>query len=73
MICWLMFMMFVICLQGPKLTKQLVQTGSQIKFLEYYSQQLADVFTGIFQTCLNTGDIPHIWKSSIIIPVPKLK
>ena len=48
------------------------QDGISNKLLKACSQQLAEVFTAIFQTCLDTGDIPQLWKSSIITPVPKV-
>ena len=42
-----------------KVNKAYGPDGISNKVLRVCSQQLADVFTGIFQTCLNTGDIRH--------------
>ena len=36
------------------------------------SQELAKIFTRIYQLIIDEGIIPRIWKSSIIIPVPKV-
>lgn len=35
------------------------------------ADQLSEVFTTLYQMCVECGQIPAIWKTSIIIPVPK--
>ena len=41
--------------------------------LRYCADQLSGVFTKLFQRCLNSGQIPTVWKTSTIIPIPKVK
>ena len=40
--------------------------------LKFCAQQLAEPFVEIFSTSLNNHEIPSAWKSSTIIPVPKI-
>ena len=39
----------------------------------YCADQLSEVFTKLFQMCAELGQIPTIWKTSTIIPIPKSK
>ena len=41
--------------------------------LHYCAEQLGGVFTYLFQRCSELGQIPSLWKSSTIIPIPKSK
>lgn len=40
--------------------------------LKHCAEQLAPVFTDIFRSSLNLQKVPSIWKTSTIIPVPKI-
>lgn len=40
--------------------------------LRFCADQLSGVFTCLFNMCAKEGHIPHIWKSSTIIPLAKL-
>lgn len=41
------------------------------RVLRYCADQLSEVFTTLFRMCIECGQIPAIWKTSSIIPVPK--
>ena len=41
--------------------------------LHYCAEQLSEAFTVIFQKCADSGDIPDLWKTSTVIPIPKTK
>ena len=41
--------------------------------LRYCTEQLSEAFTVIFQKCADSGDIPDLWKTSTVIPIPKTK
>ncbi|XP_030272344.1 uncharacterized protein LOC115581424 [Sparus aurata] len=41
--------------------------------LRYCANQLSEVFSTLFQMCVNHCQLPLIWKSSTIIPIPKTK
>ena len=41
--------------------------------LRYCANQLSEVFSTLFQMCVNHCQLPSIWKSSTIIPIPKTK
>ena len=41
--------------------------------LRYCADQLSGVFTNLFQRCFDSGQIPTVWKTSTIIPIPKVK
>lgn len=41
--------------------------------LHHCADQLSEVFTRLFQMCLDSCQLPMIWKSSTIIPIPKVK
>lgn len=41
--------------------------------LRYCANQLSGFFTKLFQMCADRGQIPTIWKTSTIIPIPKSK
>ena len=41
--------------------------------LHYCADQLSGVFTRLFQMCADLGQIPKLWKTSTIIPIPKSK
>ncbi len=40
--------------------------------LRHCADQLSEVFTSLFLICVGSGQIPTIWKTSTIIPVPKI-
>ena len=46
--------------------------GLKGQVLKSCAEQLAEPFVEIFSTSINNHDIPSAWKSSIIIPVPKI-
>uniref|UniRef100_A0A1A8LS20 Reverse transcriptase domain-containing protein n=3 Tax=Nothobranchius TaxID=28779 RepID=A0A1A8LS20_9TELE len=39
--------------------------------LHHCANQLSGVFSRLFQTCVDVGQIPSLWKTSTIIPIPK--
>ncbi len=41
--------------------------------LHYCADQLSGVFTRLFQMCADLGQIPTLWKTATIIPIPKSK
>ena len=45
--------------------------GISPKFLRMCSSQLCEIFCTIFNLSFQCGDVPDIWKSSCIVPVPK--
>ena len=47
--------------------------GLNACFLRSCCDQLSAVFTTIFQRSLKEGKVPTTWKSSTIVPVPKIK
>ena len=47
--------------------------GISNKVLKVCKDQLAPVFTKLFEKSLSLGTIPQLWKQSIIIPIPKGK
>lgn len=40
--------------------------------LRHCADQLSEVFTVLFQMCAGSGYLPQLWKTSTIIPVPKI-
>lgn len=40
--------------------------------VRHCADQLSEVFTSLFLMCVESGQIPTIWKTSTIIPVPKI-
>ena len=42
------------------------------KLLRLFSDELTPVFTVLFNTSISTGEVPTLWKTSIISPVPKI-
>ena len=38
----------------------------------HHADQLSEVFSLLFQMCVDSGQIPTVWKTSTIIPVPKV-
>ena len=43
------------------------------KVLKICKDQLAGVFQRLFQLSIDQGAIPKLWKTSIIVPLPKVK
>lgn len=39
--------------------------------LHHCATQLSGVFTRLFQNCVDIGQIPTLWKTSTVIPIPK--
>ena len=55
-----------------KVRKATGPDGVSNRMLKLCSQQLAYVFSCIYQFVLDSAVIPQIWKTSAIIPVPKI-
>ena len=53
-------------------TSRKATDGISNKILNMCSDQFAGSFTKLFQLSLNTHSIPMLWKTSCIIPVPKI-
>ena len=43
------------------------------RILQHCADQLSEAFTKLFQMCVDSCQLPKIWKSSTIIPIPKVK
>ncbi len=43
------------------------------RILNNCTGQLAEIFSSIFNKSLHLQRVPHLWKDSIIVPVPKIK
>ena len=58
-------------LRKVKINKASGPDGIRKRVFKLCRQQLAPLLCNIFQMCFDTGDIPRLWKTSTIIPIPK--
>lgn len=45
-------------------------TGGRV--LKYYSAQLSGIFCSLFQRSMDTQVVPSLWKTSTVVPLPKV-
>jgi hypothetical protein len=57
--------------RSTKATKAAGPDGISARLLKSCADSLAPAFQPLFQSSADTGVVPTLWKSSIIIPVPK--
>ena len=56
-----------------KRTKSVLPIDRPYKLRTEFAAELALPLTNIFNTCLQQGKYPKMWKFELITPVPKLK